>query len=176
MPSPKVTTLKAQSQQYDAETRLDKIIEIREILERGYATTAEIARQFNISNPTAAEWRKRALQLIGKDNNGFTREGIRNLQIGRIMAKIERLEHMLNQKLAPDLELKTHDRIKAYYDSLARITGLNVETTLNVHQQLKPLTIVRATDTNDSAKSHNVIDSVVTPDNTPTHNRLNHLG
>lgn len=128
----------------DLATRQEKIIEVRELLEQGYISNSKIAQHFGVSVPTANEWRNAALVLIGKDPNGFTREGIRNLQIGRLMAKIERLEAQIKTCDDPKLELQYHDRIRGYYDSLARITGLNTEVQQHYSQSSQLVIIKKA--------------------------------
>lgn len=131
-----------QGQKLPISDKLDYLFELREMLEKGYTTTSAIAEHFGITPPVASAWRKQALQLIQKDDNGYSREGIRNIQIGRIQYMIERLQRDLDAATDVDTKTKLHDRIVKYYDSLARITGLNSEVTLHQHQQVKPLQVV----------------------------------
>lgn len=120
------------------------LLEIRESIEQGYASVTEIANRYGITEVTASSWRRQALQMIAKDDNGYTREGIRNIQVGRIQWMIERLQRQLDTESDTDTRLKIHDRIVKYYDSMARITGLNSEQVNVTTQQLKPLEIVRS--------------------------------
>ena len=127
-----------------AEERMPYLLEIRESIEQGYASVTEIANRYGITEVTASSWRRQALQMIAKDDNGYTREGIRNIQVGRIQWMIERLQRQLDTESDTDTRLKIHDRIVKYYDSMARITGLNSEQVNVTTQQLKPLEIVRS--------------------------------
>jgi hypothetical protein len=122
--------------------KLDILFQIRETIERGYITTTAIAEEYGVTMVTASAWRKQALKLLEKDTNGYTREGIRNIQIGRINYMIETLTKDLKATSDPQEKAKLHDRIVKYYDSLHRITGLNSEVNVHQHQQLKPLQVV----------------------------------
>lgn len=146
-----------QGQSVATDVKLMYLFELRDMMEQGFTSITKICEAFNISRDTASNWRKQALLLTAKDDNGFTREGIRNIQIGRIQYMIERLQVDLEKTTDVDVKVKLHDRIVKYYDSLARITGLNSEVQINVHTQLKPLTIVRPTLEPDVPVSHNVM-------------------
>lgn len=130
--------------------KIDILLEIRDTLERGYTSTTYLAETYGVTVMTASKWRREALLLVAKDDNGYTREGIRNIQIGRMQYMIERLQKDLDSATDVDTKVKLHDRIVKYYDSLHRITGLNTELQVHQHQQLKPLQIVRAADVVDS--------------------------
>jgi hypothetical protein len=123
------------------EARTQKVIELRELMANGYMSIDKIATHFNVAYNTASAWRKASLLMIAKDDDGYTRDALRNIQTGRIMYKIEGLETDLKQATDMDTRLKVHDRIVKYYDALARITGLNSET-IDHTISAKPLNIV----------------------------------
>jgi hypothetical protein len=81
---------------------------------------------------------------MAKQDNGLTREALRNINRGQIEYQIRRLTKALDSANTVDDELKIHDRLIKYRDSLARITGLNSET-VEHNVQLTPLQIVRST-------------------------------
>jgi phage shock protein A len=125
--------------------RQAKIIEVRELMEDGFASVSKISDHFGVARQTAVEWREAALQLIAKDPNGFTREGIRNLQVGRIEKMIERLQEELSRANELKDKLLIHDRISTYYERLARITGLNTDVHMN-YQNPQQLVIIKTQD------------------------------
>lgn len=126
-------------QSLSLEERTERLLEIREWLEDGFVSVKQIASRFNVSPSTALDWRNAALILIKKQDNGFTRDAMRNLQIGRIQRQIERLTSQLDKADSKD-QLAIHDRIVKYYDSLHRITGLNSEVVQH-DVTLKPMSI-----------------------------------
>lgn len=140
--------------------KLPYLLELREMMDEGYQSSTKIASRFGISQVTAIQWRKEALVMIAKDDNGWTRDALRNIQIGRLQHKIERLERDL--RVTDDVQdsLKVHDRIIKYYDALARITGLNSET-VDINVKSKPLTINMPTEAITEAT---IVDSKVSED------------
>lgn len=125
--------------------RQEKIVEVRELMEDGYASISKLAEHFGVARQTAVEWRDAALVLIAKDPNGYTREGIRNLQVGRLQKMIERLQIKLASATDLKDELLIHDRITNYYERLHRITGLNTDVHMN-YQNPQQLVIIKTQD------------------------------
>lgn len=128
------------------QVKMELLFELREMMESGYASVSKICEVFNVSRKTAAELRKQALELIARDANGFTREGIRNIQIGRIQLQIERLQKMLDDpgaKSDKKLALQVHDRISNYYEKLHKITGLNTEVSIGVGLEPQQMVIIK---------------------------------
>lgn len=122
------------------EARTQRIYELREMIQKGYTSISAIAEHFNVTLDTASQWRKAALTLIERDNEGFDRRTIKHMQVGRLQVQIESLQDDLKKTTDIKERMMIHQRINAYYDTLHRITGLNTET-LQIEHQLKPLQI-----------------------------------
>jgi hypothetical protein len=128
-------------QRFDIVERTELLAELRELMQNDDLTITYIAKHFNINYSTASQWRKAALKLIARDDQGFTRDAIRHIQVGRINGMLSRLQVDLNTVTDPIERGKIHDRIIKYYENLARITGLNSET-IDHTISAKPLNIV----------------------------------
>lgn len=139
-------------------TRLTKIerqqllLELIDALQSGYMSKLSLARKLNVSRQTIDSLLPEAeavFATVTKDRNI-----IRNLQVQRTYAMIDRLSTKLDdEEHKPSLkeELAIHDKIIKYGQHLALITGLNVETHINVDH--KQLVIIRpAQDANKPAK------------------------
>lgn len=137
-------TKRTSGQKLDIALRQEVILELRELMQNDDLSLNYIANHFGVSLNTASAWRKAAMVLIAKDDQGFSRDGLRHIQVGRINAQLSRLQADLNTVNDPVERGKIHDRIIKYYDTLHRITGLNSETVDHTHT-LKPLEIRRAT-------------------------------
>lgn len=123
--------------------RLSVIQDIREVIERSDVSVRDIADQYQVTYNTANEWRNQALLLMAKQDNGLTREALRNIGRGQIEYQIRLLTRELQLADDPELRLKYHDRLIKYRDQLHRITGLNSETVEHT-VDMKPLAIHRA--------------------------------
>lgn len=135
---------KMPGERYDVVSRTEKIMELRELMQDQDLSLSNIAKHFNVALETASEWRKAAMVVIAKDDQGFSRDGLRHLQVGRINSRLGKLDRDLSTADTLDDRLKVHDRIIKYYDSLARITGLNIENVQHT-VSMKPLNIVMPT-------------------------------
>lgn len=151
---------KKPSQRYSLEERQALIVEVRELMQRGTISCQKIADNLNIDVHTAWDYRKAAMALIAKDDQGWNRDATRNMQIGRINHLLEGLYAELPLVQDPIERGKLHDRIIKYFDSLHRITGLNTDV-VQMEHTVKPLQIVRAQE---------VIESTVIPNNTDLDN------
>ncbi len=125
-------------------TRLTKIerqqllLDLIDALQSGYMSKLSLARKLNVSRQTIDSLLPEAeavFATVTKDRNI-----IRNLQVQRTYAMIDRLSTKLDDPDKPPSlkeELAIHDKIIKYGQHLALITGLNVETHINVdHKQL----------------------------------------
>ena len=148
---PLIVKRRGQGEKYPIDVRQERIIELRELMQNDDLSLNAIARHFQVDQSTASNWRKAALVLIAKDDQGFTRDALRHIQVGRINGQLSRLHRDLQVVEDPIERGKIHDRIIKYYDSLARITGLNSET-IDHTVQLKPLQIVRSEEIIDVSK------------------------
>lgn len=136
------------------QVKMELLFELREMMESGYASVSKICEVFNVSRKTAVELRKQAMELIARDSNGYTREAIRSMQIGRIQHQIERLHVMLDELEAKGdkkLALQVHDRISNYYEKLHRISGLNTEVNVGIGQLPQQMVIIKTRDQTASA-------------------------
>lgn len=116
--------------------RMPFIQEIRDMLEAGVSSAGAIADALGISRNTAIEWRKAALVLMEKDNNGWTRDSLRSLQIGRVNYWIEQTTirvRKLEGKEDTKLFAQLMERLTSLSSELARISGLNIETHMNMN-------------------------------------------
>ena len=120
--------------------RLVVISKLIDHLQQGYYTTNELSRITGLTRKMIDTYRSVADDVISKQT--LNRNNIRNLQIKRTYNMIEML--MNDLKLCDGIKQKTliYNQIAKFSQHLALITGLNVETHVNVdHQQL---VIVRA--------------------------------
>lgn len=123
--------------------RLELIQDIREMLERSDVGVVELKHKYGVAYDTANDWRNQALLLMARQDNGLTRDAMRNIQRGQLDHQIRSLTRTLELTDSLDDKLKIHDRLLKYRDALARITGLNSETVTH-DIQLKPLQIIRS--------------------------------
>lgn len=146
-------------QQFTQAKRTVLIAKMFDILSQGYVSTFALARDLKVNKKTIELYRPLVDELIGKKK--LDRNVIRNLELQRAYRVIEMLMEDLKEinETYKELELtpkNTDSKIRAktsIYNQIAKhssrialITGLNVETHVNVdHQQL---VIIRA----DNAK------------------------
>lgn len=119
-------------------------------LSQGYYSTNELAQLTGLSRRTIDKYREEADRIIGSQK--LDRNVIRSLQLKRTYNIIEML--MQDLKRCETIKEKTliYSQIAKFSQHLALITGLNIETHVNVdHQQL---VIIRA----DNNKAPKVID------------------
>lgn len=115
------------------------LVDMVGLLQTGYATNRQLAATLHVNPKTAEKLRPLADQIIAQDTPD--RNIIRNLSVRRATTMIERLVNKLDDLSLSD-ELKVHDKIVKYSQHLALITGLNVETKINIDH--KKLVITRA--------------------------------
>lgn len=124
--------------------RDDLIIELVKCLQNGHTSTYELAQLLKISGPTVDRLRPMADKII--INTLPDRNTIRALEIQRTYRMIEKLSLAFDgeKKYRPShkMRMDISARILGFSKHLALITGLNVETKVNVNQ--KQLVITRA--------------------------------
>jgi hypothetical protein len=110
--------------------RLVLIGKLVDMLSEGYMSTYKLSKQLRIPKQTIETYRPLADKLIAE--NKIDRNVIRNLQIKRTYLIIEHLMEDLKQ--ARDIKSKSliYGSIYKFSSHLALITGLNVETHVNV--------------------------------------------
>lgn len=143
-------TKQKSGQRLDNAKRMVVISKIMDHLSKGYYSTNELARMTGLTNKMINTYRPIVDDLIGKQ--ALDRNVIRSLQLKRTYNIIEML--MNDLKTCESIKDKTliYNQIAKFSSHLALITGLNVETHVNVdHQQL---VIIRA----DNNKPPKVID------------------
>lgn len=116
------------------------ISKLVDLLCEGYGTDNGLAKKLGVSTDTIRTYRPLADELIGKMK--LDRNVIRNLQVRRTYKLIEGLMvELKNAKTAKDKTL-FYNQIFKFSSHLALITGLNVETHVNVDPS--KLVIIRA--------------------------------
>ena len=136
------TAIRKQGTRLTKVERQELLLGLIDALQSGYMSKLSLARKLNVSRQTIDSLMPEAeavFATVTKDRNI-----IRNLQVQRTYAMIDRLAGKLdNEEHLPTLkeELAIHDKIIKYGQHLALITGLNVETHINVDS--KQLVIIR---------------------------------
>ena len=133
-------TKQKSGQQLDNAKRLIVISKLVDYLSQGYYTTNALSKKTGLTRKMIDTYRPLADELISKQV--LNRNNIRNLQVQRTYALIEQL--MQDLKTCTSIKEKTliYNQIAKFSQHLALITGLNVETHVNVDYQ--QLVIVRA--------------------------------
>lgn len=154
--SPVISKKKSGQQLVNAERNV-LISKLVDYLCEGYMSTNSLARKMGVSRVTIEKYRPLADELIGKMK--LDRNVIRNLQIRRTYELIEQLMSDL-KAITPSIDtVKPRAQIYAnifkFSSHLALITGLNVETTVNIDPQ--KLVIIRS---GNSGGADTVIDAV----------------
>lgn len=136
------------------------IAKMVELLGQGYMSTYALAKQLNVSRITIDSYRPLVDNIIA--NTKIDRNVIRNLQLKRTYQIIEQLMDELKAKDSKGNSTLTIKEKTALYNSiykfsshLALITGLNVETHVNIDPT--KLVIIRA---NKKHTEDRVIDQV----------------
>lgn len=121
--------------------RDDLIIELVKALQNGHTSTYELAKLLKVSGSTVDRLRPMADKVLLTTLPD--RNTVRALEIQRTYRSMERLAMKLsNEKLALDSYLRIDKSMQGWSKHLALITGLNIETKVNVNQ--KQLVITRA--------------------------------
>lgn len=130
----------SQGQQLQNAQRLIIIGKMVDLLCEGYISTNALAKQLKISRPTVERYRPLVDDIIAKTK--LDRNVIRNLQVRRTYELIESL--MLDLKATKGVKDRSliYGSIYKFSSHLALITGLNVETHVNVDPT--KLVIIRA--------------------------------
>lgn len=159
--------------------RLVVIGKLIDHLSQGYYTTNELSRITGLTRKMVDTYRPVADDLIAKKT--LNRNNIRNLQITRTYNIIEKLMGELD--LCESIKEKTliYNQIAKFSQHLALITGLNVETHVNVdHAQL---VIVRAdngkkpvmlNETQDNEKQHTEAEIITIKDEPELNQKTGH--
>lgn len=100
-------------------------------LSEGYLSTHALSKQLKVTRATIDRYRPLADELIGKFK--FDRNIIRNLQLKRTYLIIEQLmQDLSDKKLSVKEKSLIYGSIYKFSSHLALITGLNVETHVNI--------------------------------------------
>jgi len=130
-----ITEPKTRGQQLTIATRNILIAKVLDLVSEGIMSTRELAHRTGVSRPTIDRIRPLVDEIIGRDK--IDRNIIRNLQIRRTYELIEML--MSDLKGCETIKERSiiYGNIFKFSSHLALITGLNVETQVNVdHRQL----------------------------------------
>jgi hypothetical protein len=99
-------------------------------LTAGYISTNALAKECRVSRETIERYRPLCDELIGKMN--LDRNVVRNLQVKRTYDIIEQLMEDLKSSSSTADRAKIYASIYRFSSHLALITGLNVETHVNI--------------------------------------------
>lgn len=151
--------------------RMVVIGKLIDYLSESYYSTNELAKLTGLTRKMIDTYRPLADEVIGKQK--LDRNVIRNLQVKRTYKLIEML--MIDLKACITIKEKTliYNQIAKFSQHLALITGLNVETHVNVdHQQLviiradnnkRPVVELNETEAEREPEMVTIKDSVVNP-------------
>lgn len=171
------TPTKTRGEQLKVAERNVLISKLIDKLCEGYSTTAALSKELHVSRRTIDRYRPAADEIIGKFK--LDRNVIRNLQIRRTYELIEMLMQDLKQSTEYKQRTAYYTQIFKFSSHLALITGLNVETHVNIdptklviirsnngEKQRKPVDIDLDAETSDSVNSLPDIEpnDVYTPD------------
>lgn len=107
------------------------IAKLVDLLSEGYMSTNALSKRLKVTRMTIDRYRPLADELIGKFK--VDRNVIRNLQLKRTYELIERLMNDLNnKKLSVKEKSLIYGSIYKFSSHLALITGLNIETHVNI--------------------------------------------
>jgi hypothetical protein len=124
------------------ETSTEKMVltqRLVELLEQGFHSDNSLAQKLGVNTTTVRRYKPHANEIIRSIK--IDRSVIRNLQIQRVYKLVDGLTYDLeNAETAREKHL-IHSSIVKYCQHLALITGLNVESMLNVDPQ--KLVIIR---------------------------------
>lgn len=128
-------------QQMLAAERVEFVAKLVEIMLTGLYSDNKLAQMLKADRTTVNKYKPAALKLITAAK--LDQSNIRALQVQRAYNRIERLTLELDDKhLTVKDRMAVHNQITKLEQHLALITGLNVETKINVDH--KKLVIVRA--------------------------------
>ena len=115
------------------------IAKVLDYMSEGVMSTRELAKRTGVSRPTIDRIRPLVDEIIGRDK--IDRNIIRNLQIRRTYELIEML--MNDLKLCQSIKERSiiYGNIFKFSSHLALITGLNIETQVNL--DAKQLVVIR---------------------------------
>lgn len=106
------------------------VAKMLEKLLEGYISTNKLSKELNVSRQTVDSYRPLVDQIIR--DTVIDRNVIRNLQIQRTYKMIEMLMNDLTGTKDPKQRVGYYSQIFKFSSHLALITGLNVETHVNV--------------------------------------------
>lgn len=135
-------------QQMTNTKRFVVIHKLLEYLSESYYTTGKLAKLTGLSYKTVETYRPFVDRLLAERR--VDRNTVRNLQVNRTYKMIERMvldlddieAHIKDVGRKIQLKATIYGQIVKYSSHLALITGLNIETQVNVEQ--KQLVIIRA--------------------------------
>lgn len=111
-----------------------------ELLEQGFHSDNSLAQKLGVNTSTIRRYKPYASDIIKSIK--LDRTVIRNLQIQRVYKLVDSLMHDLEHAETVREKYLIHASIVRYCQHLALITGLNVETQINVDP--KKLVIIRS--------------------------------
>ncbi len=119
-----------QGSRFDVATRNVLIAKMVDELSNGYMSTYALAKKLKVARQTIDTYKPLVDEIIGKFK--FDRNVIRNLQLKRTYLIIEQLMDDLKKAKTIKDRTSIYGSIYKFSSHLALITGLNVETHVNI--------------------------------------------
>jgi hypothetical protein len=130
------------------------IAKMFDALSNGYMSTYALSKQLKVNRVTIDSYRPLVDELIGKQK--IERNVIRNLQLKRTYNIIEMLMDDLKRSTDDKVRHGYYNQIAKFSQHLALITGLNIETQVNVDQH--QLVIIRANNNKKPTVNEQIIE------------------
>jgi len=131
----KSTAIRPRSQQMTSPERADLIASLVEHMLKGLYSDNKLAELCQVDRRTITRYKPAAIKIIGATK--IDRANVRALQIQRVYTRLERLNAEFETEMTLKERMAVHGQITKLEQHLALITGLNVETKINVdHKQL----------------------------------------
>lgn len=148
-----ITSLESRKGSYKRLINAERNVLISKLIDKlceGYTSTNSLSKELHVSRGTIENYRPLADEIISKTK--LDRNVIRNLQVKRTYKIIEMLIDDLKKTVSVKERSLLYNQIYKFSSHLALITGINIETHVNVDHQ--KLVIVRA---NNSGKPEHPI-------------------
>lgn len=140
-----------------ATERSDLLADLVDHLLAGVYSDNGLAKLCKVDRDTVKRYKPAAFKIIA--NTQVDQNQIRTLEIQRTYTRIDTLYKELDQKkLSVKDKMAIHNQIAKAESHLALITGLNVQTTINVNRKQLVITRAHPADVKKAKKEAGVID------------------
>ena len=124
------TTKRKQGQQLLTAEKMSLTLKLVALLEQGFHSDNSLSKRLGVNTSTIRRYRPYADDIIRKTR--LDRNVLRNLQVKRVYSLLDGLANDLERAESTREKHLIHSSIVKYCQHLALITGLNVETQLNI--------------------------------------------